>query len=206
MASKRGKGGAFERRISRELSLWWSDGEHDDLFWRSSQSGGRATTRSKTGRRTIGQYGDIAATCPESSPLTEVITVECKFGYSESFDIQDLIDKPPTARPKTIEIFISQCVRESEEAETPFWILISKRNNREPCVIMPSDLSTALEDAGALFPDGEAWSSFTVPVRTKDGNETNFLNLELMRFDTWCKFGQRKHFSKIHKEIARYAR
>jgi len=40
------KGGEFERDISRFLSRWWTYGERDDVFWRTSASGARATTRS----------------------------------------------------------------------------------------------------------------------------------------------------------------
>ena len=42
------KGGAWEREFSKYLSLWITEGERDDVFWRSSQSGGRATQRAKS--------------------------------------------------------------------------------------------------------------------------------------------------------------
>ncbi|MBM3120244.1 MAG: hypothetical protein FJ006_12010, partial [Chloroflexi bacterium] len=58
------KGASFERDISRQLSLWWTHGERDDVFWRSSMSGGRATVRAKKGQKTAYQNGDITATDP----------------------------------------------------------------------------------------------------------------------------------------------
>lgn len=54
-----GKGQDLERSISRQLSLWWSNGEADDWFWRASQSGGRATQRAKKGMRTLNSAGDL---------------------------------------------------------------------------------------------------------------------------------------------------
>jgi len=29
------KGGDFERKMSREFSLWWSNNKADDIFWRN---------------------------------------------------------------------------------------------------------------------------------------------------------------------------
>jgi len=72
------KGTAFERTIAKDLSLWWSSGEREDLFWRTASSGGRATQREKEGKPTAGQDGDICATSPSSHPLMEKIIIECK--------------------------------------------------------------------------------------------------------------------------------
>src|SRR5262245_2386383 len=49
------KGSKFERDLCRQLSLWWSDGKRDDVFWRASQSGGRAKFRGRRGLQTHGQ-------------------------------------------------------------------------------------------------------------------------------------------------------
>ncbi len=58
------KGSNFEREICKLLSLWWTNDKRDDIFWRTSGSGARATTRSKTKQKTFGQYGDVQATDP----------------------------------------------------------------------------------------------------------------------------------------------
>ena len=55
------KGSGFERTICHELSMWISHGKHDDLFWRSSMSGGRATVMFKKGGQNRTQNGDITA-------------------------------------------------------------------------------------------------------------------------------------------------
>ena len=72
------KGSQFEREICKKLSLWVSEGKRDDLYWRSAMSGGRATVRSKVGKQTINQLGDITAIDPLGFPLTDKFVIECK--------------------------------------------------------------------------------------------------------------------------------
>lgn len=71
------KGSAFERTICKMLSLWISNNEHDDLFWRSAMSGGRATVRNKKGQKST-QGGDITAVHPLGNKLTDKFSIECK--------------------------------------------------------------------------------------------------------------------------------
>ena len=102
------KGGNFERLICKQMGLWWTDGERDDIFWRTSQSGGRATTRSKSGKQTFGQYGDISATDPIGQPLLDACSFELKIGYKK-WSYQDSVDKSlKKAAEQTIEKFIKQ--------------------------------------------------------------------------------------------------
>ncbi len=72
------KGGAFERRICRALSLWVSKGKAEDLFWRSAMSGGRATVMYKKGKSAASQAGDISSVALEGHVLTDLFTIECK--------------------------------------------------------------------------------------------------------------------------------
>lgn len=71
------KGTAFERQVCKELSLWVSHGKNQDLFWRSSISGGRATVALRKGRD-IKAAGDICAVDPEGHKLTDRYFIECK--------------------------------------------------------------------------------------------------------------------------------
>lgn len=72
------KGSSFERRVCKELSLWVSGGEHEDVFWRSAMSGGRATVASRRGVKLRRQAGDITATAPEGHVLTDRFYIEVK--------------------------------------------------------------------------------------------------------------------------------
>jgi len=48
------KGNQFERDQARLISLWLSNGEDPDLLWRSSSSGGRASSG-----KTTAHFGDL---------------------------------------------------------------------------------------------------------------------------------------------------
>lgn len=129
------KGGAFERQICKDLSIWWSNGSRDDIFRRSATSGGRATIRSKKGKDTFGQYGDIAIADPIGQPLISLCTIELKTGYFTQSPF-DLVDSPSRQNPH-YKKFFEQCLREKKEAKTPHWLLIAKRKHKEIMVYMP---------------------------------------------------------------------
>ncbi len=137
------KGSAFEREVCKKLSLWWTNSERDDVFWRSSNSGGRATARGKTGKRTAGSYGDVAAIDPVGKPLLELCTIEIKRGYSTKTPY-DLIDKRDGAAIQQWEEWIIKAVRDSQLAGVPYWMLITKRDQRLTTMFMPFDLFSML--------------------------------------------------------------
>ena len=93
MVNSGNKGRQFERDICRQLSLWWTEGARDDIFWRTAASGARHTQRKKRGVSTHGQAGDVAATDPLGAPFLEKYHVEIKKGYNRC-SVQDLIDQP----------------------------------------------------------------------------------------------------------------
>jgi hypothetical protein len=72
------KGGSFEREICKKLSLWISNNERDDLYWRSAMSGGRASVQFKKGKINKTQLGDISSIDSEGEILTNNWVVECK--------------------------------------------------------------------------------------------------------------------------------
>ena len=133
------KGTAFEREVCKALSLWWTGGGRDDVFWRSDTSGARAKTRSKVGKETFGQYGDIQASDPIGQPLIDLVTVECKRGYSDQ-SFQDLIDRAPKAVNKYWATFIAQAHVDHVIARSWSWILITKRDRQVPLIVAPSEV------------------------------------------------------------------
>ena len=144
------KGGDFERELCRTLSLWFSGGKRDDLLWRSSQSGGRATARARKGQTTAGHCGDICATCPAGEPLTAAVTWEAKRGYGGK--------KGKTARASLTQLltataatwksppkeslpgFIHQAREAKRRAGTKHWALVWKPDNMKAMIFMPEDL------------------------------------------------------------------
>lgn len=87
-AGKR-KGGAFEIVVAKSLSLWVTDGKRNDLFWRSSLSGGRATNAFKKGDNKAHIAGDICAVDPMGDDLVQVFFVECK--HYKKLDLQTAV-------------------------------------------------------------------------------------------------------------------
>jgi hypothetical protein len=78
MVNSKQKGGSFERKICKQLSLWITDGKRDDVFWRSAMSGGRATVHGKKNR----QAADICAVQVEGNQFADDFIVEVKH-YAE---------------------------------------------------------------------------------------------------------------------------
>ena len=137
--TKSKKGSSFEREICKKLSLWWTEGERDDVFWRTAGSGAMAKVRSKSRKTTFGQYGDIQATDPIGQPLINLCSIELKRGYSKT-TFADIIDKPEKAKPQQYELFIEQASTDAKNAKSPYWLLITKRDRREALVTMPWNL------------------------------------------------------------------
>lgn len=135
------KGQNYEREISRDLSLWISSGKHDDLLWRSSQSGGRATTRAKSGKRTIGHASDLCATSSEAEWFTQLFTTEIKKGYPKAspFNSIDCLDRAKRNVEGTFEAFITQTKAAQARAGTPYWMLIHSRTRKAPMIYLPGD-------------------------------------------------------------------
>lgn len=144
---KHGKGSNYERKFSKDLSLWWTHGERNNVFWRTSMSGGRMTVRARKGEDTRHHCGDIAAIDPVGQPLTELITIECKCGYNGE-TILGLLDRA-VGRPMYRD-WIKQAKTAASYAGTPHWIIVHKRNSRHPLVTMNYELWQELKSLGCF--------------------------------------------------------
>jgi hypothetical protein len=147
------KGSAFERKISKKLSLWWSENNRDDLVYRTSQSGGRATQRKKGGKTTANSYGDLAPQDAFIQPLFDLFTFELKKGYSNDLDIISIVD---SNKKRKLDDFIIQTKTAQENAKTPFIMLIMERDRRdevvliEDCLYRRREISTFLNDLNSI--------------------------------------------------------
>lgn len=150
------KGQSFERDLCRKLSLWFSYGKDDDLFWRSSQSGGRATVRRRKGKSTRGHCGDIAATDSEGEPFVKCVTVEAKVGYHHA-NVFDLFDKPGRCGKVWFD-WMKQAVAAARNAGTPYYCVVHLRNkkgdSRAPLIAFPNTFVLRLRELGCEFPTG----------------------------------------------------
>ena len=140
----KGKGSAFEREISKLLGLWWTEGERDDVIWRTQNSGGRATVRRKVGKTTAGQSSDLTFTDPIAKPLFDHCTIECKRGYKWS--LLDLVDKPKQSASQMMEKWIDQVEKDREASFVSWALIIAKRDKRLPVIIIPNELFNRIWD------------------------------------------------------------
>lgn len=146
-SSGKAKGSAFERDISKRLSLWWTVGESSQVFWRNSGF------LSRSGDRREHQYGDVHAIDERGKWLVEAVNIELKF-YRD-LRVLDIVDKPGKAHVTLLDHW-AQCRRDAEASgREP--MLIAKRNFAEPFVVCHSDLARHLVEDGACigFYDGE---------------------------------------------------
>lgn len=80
----------------------------------------------------------MQAVDPVGKPFMDLFTIELKRGYSKD-TFQDLLDKPKKKGYKIskMESFVEQAITSAEQAKTPSWMLVIKRDRRDPIVILP---------------------------------------------------------------------
>ena len=141
---KRGGGGAkgraFELAVCRQLSRWWSGGKRDDGFWHTHSSGAIGTRRGRRG--SVQQHGDVMAMDAEGLPLLRLCTIEIKVGYGRWCAV-DYLDGAPEAKPPLLTKFLSQAVAEADVAGVPWFLLILKRDRRQPMIVVPQTMVEA---------------------------------------------------------------
>jgi len=177
------KGSSFEREFCKDLSRWWDcdrDGR-DDIFWRSSNSGGRATVRAALGKTTAGQYGDVAATCPSGVPLMDFVTIELKRGYSK-FTIQDPFDVKTAGAQQQWTKWYEQAVRSHLDAGSCGWLLVHQRDRRDPLVYMPEQLYAKMVKSLSFQTEPAPIMRFTFCDRYFLGQEPCCV---MMRWEDW---------------------
>lgn len=144
MSRGKSKGNAFEREIAKQLSVWWTAGERNDVFWRSQNSGARATQRSNQNQTTAGQYGDICAADPIGKSLTDLMIIEIKRGYNNQ-TMHAQVDKMGYHAETQWDKWISNLLEMSDSSGVPYWCVIHKRDQRETMIWMPVELPREID-------------------------------------------------------------
>ncbi len=160
---KNSKGSAFEREVCKRLSMWYSKGASPDWFWRTSNSGGRATVASRK-RSYKGGHGDIGATCSEGESLTKLCCFELKRGYPMATS-HELLDNPSGGQWKK---FILQAKAQAKKSGCPHWVLITKRDRKKILITSTWDFFDWAFDENS-FPDNE------IRVHDKKGTTASML-------------------------------
>ncbi len=121
------KGGGYERLMSKRLSLWISNGERDDLLWRSAMSGGRATLKAKKGGGSKSQSGDLSAIDPLGCKFLDLFVVSLR--HRKDFKFHRLVTQN---KGLFVESWQDVCNEAHREGKHPMLIV---RQNRCPDVI-----------------------------------------------------------------------
>jgi len=198
MGNRAAKGSDFEREVCGAFSLWWTNNERDDIFWRSSGSGARAKTRGNAGRNTAGQHGDIAATDPIGAPLIKLLTIELKRGYTTAGPL-DLVDRTKTSAIQTWEGFILQTLKSAKQAKSHSWMLITRRDRRRPWVWVPTDLYEDIKTVGGFAKPPVCYLSLATNVREKRGPV--HVAISGVPLSTWLSGVTREHIEQLVREL-----
>src|SRR4029077_14687206 len=140
------KGSSFERDICKKLSIWASSGLREDLYWRSSMSGGRSTIQAKKGKLNLTQAGDVSSIDRIGSEFIEKFCVECKH-----YKTLDLIPGIIHSRG-ALYSFWKRLLKDAAGAKK-LPILIAKQN-RLPSLVLVTEMGAsqlALRRSKCLF-------------------------------------------------------
>lgn len=142
------KGGAYERTLSVLLSLWVSSGRREDLFWRTAQSGGRATIGRRKGKDLARTAGDIGAIDPRGEWLCGTFLIEAKH-YAQFKWPQDIYDQSSaTPKKKTLRALeIALHTREEAAIHGRRSFLCLVRENHRPDAILTDSTGLAILSA-----------------------------------------------------------
>jgi hypothetical protein len=130
------KGSDYEREIAKRISIWFSEGERDDVFWRTSQSGGRATERYKRGSSTQNSDGDLSFIDESGACFIRYYLVEIKRGYNAQLDILNWIDGK--SNPILFDWF-TKSKREKRRANRKQVLIIFRRDKKRSVVAIDGD-------------------------------------------------------------------
>ena len=139
LKNPKAKGSAFERKICKLLSLWYTENERDDVFFRSASSGAMATQRFKKGKKTSGQQGDVTSTDVEGIGFINKFSIELK-SYKD-FSLDFLVYK----NKSLIHDWWKQCTGDAErDDKTP--LLIIKKNSKPEIIIFEFSLYNTFQN------------------------------------------------------------
>jgi hypothetical protein len=144
MNSKK-KGNNFEREISKTLSLFLSEGKRDDLLYRTSNSGGRFTSRFNRGISTTNQNSDITSIDKEADSFSESLSIEVK--HYKNIDIWSLITN---TKDSNILSFWEQTKRDADRG-SKLPLLIVKQNYK-PILLITNKVMNEILNSHLSYP------------------------------------------------------
>jgi hypothetical protein len=139
------KGAGWEREVSVLLSRWVSSGGQDDVYWRSSMSGGRATVGFRKGKQLGNQVGDLSCIDPIGQRFLNSFAVEAK--YYADLDYIGLI----TGKGKLLAFWAEINEQAGRYQKHPFMIVRQNRMKPHICLDLWGIRELGLHDSDSLL-------------------------------------------------------
>ena len=117
-----GKGGDFERVVSKTFTKWLTGTEKPYKYWRMPGSGGLATIHEECSDLS----GDIRALSTDAEFLTDCFSIECKTGYPSTSFWQHF----KKVKNFNIKEFWRQCVNDALKAEKRPMLIYRKKGKQ----------------------------------------------------------------------------
>ena len=172
------KGQNFQWKICKKLSKWWSDSQRDDIFCPTSQSGGRSTTRTKTGITTENSAGDVGYLDAIGKPLIDIVCIEVKRGYSKRIKYLNIIDGKG-AETSIILKWWKKLLGEMISVNRLYPLMIFKRDYKDICISTNKRFLSELEKYNGNF----SGDYILLSVKNKKAQLYTFNFYEFIR---WC--------------------
>ena len=131
-----GKGGDFEREVSKTLTKWLTKVKKPYKFWRMPGSGGLATIHEEN----VNLSGDIRSLSQDADFLTDCFSIECKTGYPNTSFWQHF----KHLKNFHIKEFWSQCCNDASKGNKRPMLIYRKKGNQIILAIARAD-SRSLE-------------------------------------------------------------
>lgn len=169
------KGFSFENQICRQLSMWWTGGQRNDVFCRTRASGAFATMRIKSKKSAPYAGGDITFEDPIGQPLIDHFIFSVKRGYNDAVSILSFVDKNIKAAP-TLFKWWNQVAEQKEQHGKKASLLIMRRDYCVPVLVLDTKEMLSLETWVGDYP----YSQITVELK-----DQSLTLLNLQSFLTW---------------------
>jgi hypothetical protein len=175
-----GKGGAFERDISKFLTKWLTGKEKPFCFWRMPGSGSLSTIHEEC----MDLSGDIRAITKEAALFTEVFSIECKVGYPKTSFWQHFTD----IKNFNIKDFWIQCCNDAKKSNK-FPMLIYRKKNKTEIVGISGECYYYVQK---IIPNISDIQSLVIKFNKED-------NLDTLMFFNMKKFFELINMNTIKK-------
>ena len=186
------KGGRFEGELCRLFSKWFTHGKRDDVFYKTSGSGGRATHRQRLQKQTAFSAGDMSFTDSIGQPFIVYFLVEIKRGYNSRVVFNNLIDKDSKQMPLIVEWF-KKANKERSQNRRKAVMLLMRRDYAKTLVVSQHQEYKAFRSS---FDNRYRLSNYMILNLQKEYN----LTLIVIPLDTFLQWLKPKKFLGVYNQ------